>query len=944
MQFKTMLRKYYMRYLFLALTSLFLSLTTVAQKQLVVKGAVKAEDGKPLAGASVVLYYTGKKDSLKTITNEKGNFSLSNVAAAKVQVAVSFIGYKRFVNEYDYSASSGEQNIWDIVLAPGDYTLEAVTVQAAKIQIKEDTVSYQIDSTMFRKNDNVEEVLKRLPGIEVDKAGKVTAQGKEVTKVRVNGKDFFGGDVTTATRELNADMVDKIQVIDDYGDQSAFTGVRDGEASKTLNIQLKKDKNKGYFGNVSAGAGTEDRYQAGVSLNMFNNERQVSVIGNINNTNASTFNFGNSGSPMGAMMGGMARSMGIGRGGAGVGSAFGNFGNNDGINVSKSLGVNFRDQWGPKVTAYGSYSLSERNSLTINNTTQQNFFQASTVTNIQNSNNDAVNTNHRFQFNIEYKIDSFNYIKITPNVSYRVSDADNFSDFLFLGVNDRKTNEGITSSISHSEAPNFSGTVLFNHRFRRKGRTLSLNLNAGSSATEAIDDFQNISTIYLPGGGTRDSALYQNILQDNKNKNGSVRASYIEPLSRKKSLEFNYAYTRQLTGNDRENYLVDPATGQLTYIDSLSNIFDNTYITNRFGINYRTNEKKYNYSIGLAVQPASIETNSITGKYSFRQDIVNYFPLVRYAYNFSRSRSLSINYNGSTNQPSISQLQPVTDFSNPQFITIGNPNLRPEFNNVFSMRYNNFDFISGNVFFGNISASFTNDKIVSNVANKGFGVQETRYLNRNGYYTLSGFYNFSRPLQNRKYVFSLGGNATFFNNVSFVNDQENNGKNWLIGQRFSFDYKLKKWLETNLALNFSLNNSEYSLQQQLNNTTRAWIVSHNSRIFLPKGLVFNYDIEKTINDGFASNVSVNPLIINANLEKQFFKKKTLSLKLQAMDILNENTNISRSVSATGFTDSRTNRLGRYYMLSFIFRLNKFQGQAPQQNIRVMGGGPPPPMN
>ena len=196
--------------------------------------------------------------------------------------------------------------------------------------------------------------------------------------------------------------------------------------------------------------------------------------------------------------------------------------------------------------------------------------------------------------------------------------------------------------------------------------------------------------------------MYQNIVQDNQNKNASLSASYIEPLNRKQSLEFNYGYRRQVTGNNRENYLVDPVTGQLTYVDSLSNIFDNTYITNRFGVNFRTNEKKFNYSIGLAVQPATIETNSLTG-------------------------------------------------------TIGNPNLLPEFNNVFSLRYNNFDFISGNVFFGNLTASFTNDKIVSNVANKGFGVQETRYLNSDGYYTVSGFYNMSRPFQNRKYVVSLGG-------------------------------------------------------------------------------------------------------------------------------------------------------------------------------------------
>ncbi|MEX0635213.1 MAG: outer membrane beta-barrel protein, partial [Ferruginibacter sp.] len=521
---------------------------------------------------------------------DKGVFTIANVAPAKVTLIVSFIGYRSFFNEYDYSKSVEDENIWDISMSPGDNLLEAVTVQAAKIQIKEDTISYSIDSTMYRKNDNVEEVLKRLPGVEVDKTGKVTAQGKEVTRVKVNGKDFFGGDVTTATRELNADMVDKIQIIDDYGDQSAFTGVRDGEASKTLNIQLKKDKNKGYFGNLTAGVGTEERYIGGVSLNFFNNNRQISVIGNINNTNSSNFNFGAIGSTMGAAMGG--------RGGA-IGG-FGNTGNNDGINVSKSLGVNFRDEWGQKISAYGSYSFSDRRSTIIQNQTQDNLLSSGNIQNIQNANNYNVNINHRFQFNIEYRIDSFNYIKFTPQVNYRQTDKDNATDFVFSNVNGVKTNEGITTTISNSETPNISGTLLFNHRFKKRGRTFSLNLNAGDNRTESDEDFVNLNTIYAIPPFT--DSLYQNILQDNTSENLGIRASYIEPLSKKKSLEFNYAYSQQLSGNDRQNYLVNPYTGDQAFQESLSNIFDNTYITNRFGFNYRLNEKKYNYSIGLAVQ------------------------------------------------------------------------------------------------------------------------------------------------------------------------------------------------------------------------------------------------------------------------------------------------------------------------------------------------------
>jgi hypothetical protein len=320
---------------------------------------------------------------------------------------------------------------------------------------------------------------------------------------------------------------------------------------------------------------------------------------------------------------------------------------------------------------------------------------------------------------------------------------------------------------------------------------------------------------------------------------------------------------------------------------------------------------------------------------------VNFFPVVRFAYNFSRSRSFNINYNGSTNQPGYSQLNPVPDKSNSQNIIIGNPGLKPEFTNTFSTRYNNFDFISGNVFFGNISASFTKDKTVSNTRPLGFsGVQETRYLNADGFYTIVGFYNISRPKQNRKYVFNWGGNLIYNNNISYIESKRNVGRNWVVGQRFSVDFKIKKWLETSAAANYTYNSTKYSTStsalQNLNINT--WGLSHSSRIFFPGDLIFSYDIDKSINTGYSANVNANPLIINSTLEKQFFKKKHLSLKLQAFDILNENKGISRTVTAASITDTRTNRLARYFMLSFVLRMNKFVGQ---QQMPMPGGMMPP---
>jgi Outer membrane protein beta-barrel family len=922
--------------IFFTLLSFFLFASVSAQKNISVKGSAKTDDGKALTQASVSLYYIGSKDTLKTITNDKGNYTFSSVLAKKVVISISHVGYKKFVDEYDFTNIDDEVTNNDVVMTKGDNMLETVTVEASKISIKEDTVSYRIDSTMYRKNDNVEQVLKNLPGVEVDKDGKVTAQGKEVTKVKVNGKEFFGGDVKTATRQLDADMVDKIQIIDDYGDQSAFTGVKDGDPTKTLNIQLKKDRNKGIFGSVTAGYGSDNRYSNAFNFNRFNNSQQISFTGNLNNTNESTFDFSRLQGGMGAMAGSMIRSFG------GAGSPFGNFGGSDGIGVTKTFGVNYREEWSKKISTNGSYSFSVKDNTILNDVYQQltGSNNSGLLFNNQNTIDKSRNINHRFSYNIEYRIDSFNYIKLNPSVTLNKLTDDYNSNFNYFNDKGVTVNSGVNRDFNRSQTPNFTGSLLYNHRFHKKGRTLSVNLNSGISATDGNDDVNNIANIFF-NGNIFPRNILQNVEQNNSNNSYSVNASFNEQLTKKQALEFNYTFSRRLIDNDRETF--DLTTGSKVFVDSLSNIFENIYITNRFGANFRNTQKKYNYAVGLAVQPATIESNTLTGsKLQFKQHLINYFPVVRFAYNFSKSKSFNVNYNGSTNQPTFQQSQPVIDQTNVQNKIIGNPNLRPEFSNTFSTRYNNFNVISGDVIFANLSASFTKDKIVSDVTRgKIGGVQETRYLNENGFFTINGFYSLSKPIKNRKYVFNYGGNVTFNNNISYLDTEKNISKNILLSQRFSMDYKLRKWFETSGGVNFSINESKNSLSTIAGNSIKTWRITHSSRMFFKHDFNFNYDVAKALNTGFTTNVGANPLIVNATLEKQIFKNKNGAIKLQAFDLLNENTNISRNVTANQITDTRTNRLQRYFMLSFVFRFNKFSGASkggPGMPPGMPGGG------
>lgn len=916
------------------LSLLFFASSSIAQKTTTVTGLVRGDDGKAMPKANVTLVNLGAKDTMRAITNKDGKYNFDNVQKTKAIISVTYVGFKKFSDVYDYTDADDEKNNFDIVLTVGNF-LETVTVQSSKVYIKEDTVGYRIDSTMYRKNDNVEEVLKKLPGVEVDKDGKVKAQGVEVTKVRVNGKDFFGGDVTTATRQLNADMVDRIQIIDDYGDQAAFTGVKSGDPTKTMNITLKKEKNKGIFGNVNIGGGTEQRYSNALNLNLFNNQQQLSFNGNLNNTNTNTFDFSRIPGGMGAIAGSAMRAFGGGNN------------NNNGIAVSKSFGFNYRDQWSKKVSVNGSYSFSNK----ISNTVSDIFEETpnaksldSTIYKKQNSNTNNTTDNHRFDFNVDINIDSFNYVRFSPGLTFRkVNDQFNsaanrfFSDGQILTV----ANNG---DVNNSTTPNYNGSLIFNHRFHKKGRSLSVNLNGTNNFTNGTDAINNRTDFYDGGLYRNTGLIQQDVIQDNNNYNYGVTASFNEKLTKTKGLEFNYSYNKRFIENDKETF--STAVTPSVLVPTQTNIYNNIYTTNRLGANYRVNLKKYNYTLGLAVQPATIESNSFTGtKLVYKQNIVNYFPMLRVAYNFSKSKSLNINYDGRTNQPSFQQSQPVPDVSNPQNVVIGNPDLRPEFSNTFSSRYNNFNIISGNALFSNISFTFTKDKIVNNVivTDKRYGLRETRYLNSDGYFTANGFYGYSKPIKNRKYVFNVGGSIFYNSYTSFLDNIKNRGKNFIISQRFSMDYKIKNWMETSAGAVFSLNENKNSLAASQANSIKTWALTQSTRFFFKHDFNFSYDLSKSLNYGYTNNVVANPLVINATLEKMFLKSKNASFKLQAFDLLNENINLSRNVNSgnSTITDTRTNRVQRYFLFSFVFRFNKFAGTS-KMGPGMMNTPPPPP--
>lgn len=927
---------------------------------------------KPIENAVIGLVVkSNPSDTSYVFTDDKGVFSFAVVPSSSFSLVIRHLGYWPVAKFVPVNKPEKTINVGSFIMAQDAKLLSEVVVEVPAIVVKEDTIEYNASSFKVKEGAVVEDLIKKMPGIQVDKDGNVTAQGKAVTRVKVNGKDFFGGDVKTATKELPANIVDKIQIIDDYGDQATVSGIKDGDPDKVMNIQIKKDKNKGFFGRVTGGYGTEDRYQGSLNGNYFNNNTQISVLANSNNTNTSLFNFsggGNRGatsmmrSGMAVMsdMGGMgAMNNMMQQGGGGNSSAF-TGGSNAGISTTNSFGFNYRDQWSKRISVYGSYSYNHKNTRQLQNSFETN--NTTLINNNQDLNSLTRGNSHRFTFNLEYQIDSFNYLKVSPSINYSGSNADSKTFFDYKKPDGTKTQDGSNKNLNGSEAPNLAATILYNHKFRKRGRNFSASITLGTSQNNSEQDVTNLTYQYLPFQFTRNTFQFTD--QENNNYNYGVRFTYSEPINKYRSLDFSYSHNLNYGRNDRKTFNVDSATKVKTLNSFLSNDYENNFYNNRVGVSLRTTRKKYNYTLGISVQPVNLQGKSITRDSAYKAiKRANIFPIARLVYNFSRTKTFNASYSGNATQPSFSQLQPVQDISNPQSTSIGNPNLKPSINHNINLSYNNFNFISGKVIFTNLTFSTIRNQIVNKTARRDlFGSTISIPENVNGYYNVLGFYAYSKPYKNRKYVVTFNGSLNFNHNINLtdsvsitgntltqnLNRNKINGNNWIITQGFNFEYNYKEILELGTGVSYSLNDNTYksasgkSLTGFQNTTSNAWTFSSNMNLNITKSLVLKYDFDYTINSGLANSVSRNLAIMNASLEKQLFKKKNGIIKLTAFDLFNQNSSITRSVNGPSVFDTRTNRLTRYFIATFTYRLQRFAGQTiqgPGMDIRRMG--PPP---
>ena len=918
-----------MNRLFISILLINSFLTSAFSQQVTIQGTILEDETKePVEQATIQLFslpdsvfVTGKA------TDKRGKFILPKVKDGKYLIKASYIGLVSQEFVVDALSKDKIKDLGKIYLRNDAVLLDeaVITAQAPQVTVAGDTLVYNSSAYRLPEGSMLEELVKKLPGAELDEDGKITINGQEIKKIMVDGKEFFTNDPEIAMKNLPVNIVDKVSTYQKQSDKSRITGIDDGEEEAVLDISVKKGMNKGWFGDIDGGYGNHDRYVAKGMLNRFNDGDQYSGMFNIRNISDGGF------------------------GGRRWGSR--------GIQETQQYGFNFsinREKY--ELGGNVSYNDNENDSQT--KTTSETFLQ--NKSSFSKGFDKSLNSNKNFNssFMVEWKPDTLTNIIFRPSFSYRknnswaegfsyTGDVDDFDDWQGMIDRNEAINTNESNSFGKGKSIGAQGSLMANRKLNKEGRNLTLQANYGYNNDDSNQNYYSLISYFKTEGKNNERDQY--ITNDNTNYNYRLQLSYSEPIFTNRFIQFFYSYQYRYQESDRRSYNMLGAE-ENTNLESLfdkdlSKYAENKYDNHEAGVSYQANGEKYQYNIGVQVQPQRNRMSYEQGIHEIdtARTVVNFSPTFDFRYRFHKQSDLRINYRGSSSQPSMTDLLPIRDETNPLNIREGNPGLKPSFTNSFSLMYNAFILekqtsIAARVFFSNTLNSVSSNTIYDPET----GVRTTTPENINGNWNLRGFFTFNTPIINKKITLSSFTTTGYNNMVGFTSiskeedSEKNTTKNLNLFQRLRGSYR-NDWFEFGLNAGVRYSVSRNSLTKQSNRETFNYYYGANTELILPWDFTASMDASYEMKKGYSAGMNENELIWNARVSKKIFKNKQGLLTFEIFDILKQQSNIRRSLSASMRQDRETNAINSYFMFHFTYRLNAFGGSG--RGSGTGAGGP-----
>jgi len=911
----------------------FVAAASAVSAQNKIKGSVVDTTATPLPSATIMVLKAADSSLVSfALTDGQGGFEVERIAKGDYLLRVTYVGYANFDKTFSFTENGQEEDFGVVKMQSESALIDEVLVTGERnpITIKQDTIEFNAGSFKTQPNAVVEDLLKQLPGVEIDRDGGVTAQGEDVQRVLVDGKEFFGRDPKLATQNLPADAVEKVQVFDQKSDQAQFSGIDDGQREKTINLTLKENMKKGVFGTITAGMGSgggDGRYVGRTSINSFNKGTQFSIIGTGNNINEQGFSMAD------------YQNFSSGSGGGGrfrpAGGAPVNFGNNSGIATTYALGLNLNHEFKEDTDLNLSYFYSRFDKLTETSAQQQTFLgRNSGFFSDELSVQDDLNANHSVNLKFESDLDSMSSVLVRGTFGFNTTDA---LATLVSASNDSNgdpVNASDQVNNSNGDVLRGNGSVLYRRKFKKGGRNFSLNADYGVNNNDFIGNTTSLNTFYTDGSGnffTDD--LIQDFDQLNEVDNYSAKLSFTEPLGKRRYLEFNYEHSKNKTDVDRAVY--DISTGEQIYDEALSNLYRSGYTYNNYGMNFIINRQAYSLTVGATMQNTDLDGDLLLTDTEIRQQFTNILPMLSYKYNFTSTKNLYLNYETNVIEPSLTQLQPIVDNTNPLNIYVGNPNLKPEFRHNVRLRMHAFNPANFSGFFGNLNLTYAKNKIRNTQLIDDQFITTTTPVNVSDDYRASMFISYSARIPSLGMGYRVGPRSSYSKGITFINGERNNTNNYTNGVNLRFNNLKREKIDIQFGGNISYTTSQFSIDADRNQDFINSTYFGEVNWMIKERFTINTELDYQIYNGISDDFKQDIPIWNAEVSLLMLKGKKGQLKFGVYDILNQNRGVNRVNQFNYTLDTQVNALGRYFLTTFTYNLKGFSAEKAGGSRRRM---------